>query len=107
MIFADEEIFTVPELARLFNCDSETVSMRLLNGDLPGLKVGRGWIVPRKALFERLNEKAHEEAAMRRQENLSSNNGQKFSSKITNHISILPAVARGRKRRLPPPLPDL
>jgi excisionase family DNA binding protein len=58
MMRAEEEILTVDDLARLFGCDKETAAARLTSGDMPGVKVGRGWIIPRQAFFARLNEKA-------------------------------------------------
>lgn len=116
----DAEILTVDDLAELFACDKETAAARLTSGDLPGVKVGRGWIVPRQALFERLNEKAREEAAIRRtqqasmlDEGLSQRNSAKPTTagkKSAIPSALLPttsALQKGRKRRVPPPLPSL
>lgn len=115
---ADTEILTVDDLAELFACDKETAATRLTSGDLPGVKVGRGWIIPRQALFERLNEKAREEAAARRaQQSMTQNkspiregNSKKpISDVIHKHLSpISPSPSRrGRRRRIPPNLPPL
>lgn len=60
------EILTIETVAELLHCDEKTVAERLLSGDLPGAKFGRGWIVPAQALFQRVNELAVEEAAARR-----------------------------------------
>ena len=62
----DTEICTAQGLATLLGCDKETAEERIRSGDLPGTKFGKGWIIPRQALMERLNEKAREEAAARR-----------------------------------------
>lgn len=60
------EPYTVDTLAALLGCDPDTAAERLNSGDLPGLKFGRGWIIPAEALHARLNEKAIQEAAARR-----------------------------------------
>lgn len=113
----DYELLTVTDLSELFGCDTETAAARLICGDLPGVKVGRGWIIPRKALFERLNEKAHEEAALRRslkddKNNLTvtSKNGATSNANILTYEKspFMPKpIATKRKRRQPPPLPEL
>ena len=119
MTSADTEILTVDDLAQLFACDKETASARLKCGDLPGVKVGRGWIIPRQALFERLNEMAREEAATRReqlrtmrdaaQERCPATHPAPPSRKpsVAGVLNNLDVVARGRKRRIPPPLPQI
>lgn len=115
----DAEILTVDDLAELFACDKETAAARLTRGDLPGVKVGRGWIIPRQALFERLNEKAREEAAARRALNgpvhrLTGQNEKAYypteASQNTKPTALMSSNAiqtRGRKRRVPPILPPL
>jgi hypothetical protein len=120
MTRTDAEILTVEDLAKLCSCDKETAAARLTCGDLPGVKVGRGWIIPRQALFERLNEKAKEEAAERRKQhagllnaayrlemdfNPSAHNKTPKNSKVS--IPYLVSPATGRKRRKPPVLPPL
>lgn len=120
MTRADAEILTIDDLAELFACDKETAAARLTSGDLPGVKVGRGWIIPRQALFERLNEKAREEAAIRREKRAASlEDAQQLgiaAQAASFPFSIPHAAAdletkgstrRGRKRRVPPPLPRL
>lgn len=114
MTRVDTEILTVDDLAELFACDKETAAARLTSGDLPGVKVGRGWIIPRQALFERLNEKAREEAATRRaqQTATSRTSPQLGNTRTAAHLSqpsvlIQSESQRHRKRRAPPPLPSL
>lgn len=120
MSHADADILTVEDLAELFACDKETVAARLISGDLPGVKVGRSWIVPRQALFERLNEKAREEAAARRSLLASTLEGcQKLKHAAGNSsvnpggpaptvvLASIPPQRQGRKRRIPPKLPSL
>lgn len=109
---ADTEILTVDDLAELFACDKETAAARLTSGDLPGVKVGRGWIVPRQALFERLNEKAREEASARRAQHvppadISKQQGKRADTPTAIPHSINTIKSRGRKRRIPPALPPM
>lgn len=116
----DQEIFTVDQLAKLFCCDSETVASRLISGDLPGLKVGRSWLIPRQALIDRINQKANDEAAIRRNINRSLNdqkikntdiafNAYEEDPKERSISPLLPtsSLKVGRKRRLPPTLPKI
>ncbi|WP_280192859.1 hypothetical protein [Delftia sp. PS-11] len=117
--YSDPEILTVTDLTALLTCDTETAAARLKSGDLPGTKFGRGWIVPRQALFERLNEKAHEEAAARRQETKQLENNIKGKKQIsknaipntTNYSAMIMSSdtknKRGRARRIPPKLPEI
>lgn len=114
---ADTEILTVDDLARLLACDKETAAARLISGDLPGVKVGRGWIVPRQALFERLNEKAREESEARRAYHIDALEtaklrGQPQSMLVARQppVALLGATTskkRGRQRRDPPTLPPI
>lgn len=60
------EAYTVTEVCEILGCEAETVTERITNGDLPGLKFGRGWIIPRKAFDQCLNELALQEAQERR-----------------------------------------
>lgn len=113
MTRADTEILTVDDLAELFSCDKETAAARLTRGDLPGVKVGRRWVIPRQALFERLNEMAHEQAALRRSAFEPPTKDSKEMMKLDN-VSIKPTtshilpsterIINGRRRRIPPDL---
>ncbi|MFG0674231.1 helix-turn-helix domain-containing protein [Delftia sp. WSY_7] len=120
MTRVDSEILTVEDLAKLFSCDKETAAARLTSGDLPGVKVGRSWIIPRQALFERLNEKAREEAATRRSyldtaRNSALRKGSVMEEKTIEESSVrqlsglthTSSRQRGRTRRTPPQLPSL
>lgn len=120
MTRVDAEILTVADLAEMFACDKETAAARLTSGDLPGVKVGRGWIIPRQALFERLNEKAKEEAAYRRAQQVTTErdvqrdgDAVKFiptTLTISSPSVLLPRSnvnQKGRRRREPPALPQL
>ena len=88
------EILDTPDVAALLRCAVTTVEERARAGDLPGVKYGDGWVFPTRALFERLNELAREQAAIRR--------------KPRPPSAILHAVPkRGRVSRPPVPLPAL
>lgn len=62
------EILTVEQVAEILHCEEKTVAERLVNGDLPGAKFGRSWIIPARALFQRINDLALEESDKRRAE---------------------------------------
>lgn len=60
------ETYTIEQVAEILGCESEKAVEKITIGDLPGLKWGRGWIVPREAFNQRLNELALQEAQERR-----------------------------------------
>ncbi len=60
------ETYTIEQVAEILGCESEKAVEKIIIGDLPGLKWGRGWIVPREAFNQRLNELALQEAQERR-----------------------------------------
>lgn len=83
---------SVEQAAQALGCETPTVEQALRDGDLPGVRYGRSWVIPESALAERLHAKALEEAAQRR-----------------NAAYDLPkpaAVLREVKRRVPPALPE-
>ncbi|ANH68255.1 helix-turn-helix domain-containing protein [Mitsuaria sp. 7] len=55
------------EICGLFNCTESSLISMLRSGELPGVKLGRDWRIPRQAFWQRLNEMALEKAAERRQ----------------------------------------
>lgn len=62
----DSDIYTADQLASLLKCDKETAEARIRSGDLPGIKFGKSWVIPRQALLQSLNEMALNEAAHRK-----------------------------------------
>lgn len=113
----DTEIYTIQDVTALLGCDEDTAAARIKSGDLPGTKFGRGWVVPRQAFIERLNEKARAEAAERRAK-LDEARGEaqrrgrdaispaKPAAPAALLITHTPPKRRGG-RRTPPPLPTL
>lgn len=107
---ADAEILNTEELARLLECDEETVAKRIIDGDLPGTKFGRGWVIPRQALLQRINEMAMQDAAARRAELIARREQAAQRGKPAMApppmlpTTASPAPKRGQ-RRTPPPLP--
>lgn len=59
-------IYNIAQVAELLGCTEEIVAERIHQGDLPGARFGRSWVIPVDALRERLKEKALEEAQERR-----------------------------------------
>lgn len=110
---ADAEILNTVELAKLLGCDKETAEKRIIAGDLPGSKFGRGWIIPRRALIERINEMAMNDAAERRaaleaERSTAAGRGQRS---IAGPSPMLPTTEAAKplrgQRRKPPPLPSM
>ena len=97
--------YTVETLAALLECDTATAAERLNNGDLPGLKIGRGWIIPADALHQRLNELAIEQAAQRRAARTPA--AAPATPQAPPSIQTTAPVQAGRKRRAPPPMDAL
>lgn len=110
---ADAEILNTDELARLLGCDKETAAKRIIAGDLPGSKFGRDWIIPRRALIERINEMAMEDAAARRaaleaERITAAGRGQRATAGPSPMLPTTEAAPPRRgQRRMPPPLPTL
>lgn len=109
---ADAEILNTGELAKLLDCDEDTVAKRIIDGDLPGTKFGRGWVIPRQALLQRINEMAMQDAAARRAELMARREEAAQRGKPSMApppmlpTSAPPAPKRGQ-RRIPPALPGL
>jgi excisionase family DNA binding protein len=62
----NQDIYTTQELAELLGCATTTIEERARTGELPGLKFGDGgWVFPRLATVDALNERARIEAAFR------------------------------------------
>lgn len=107
----DSEIYTAQQLADLLGCDKETAEARIREGDLPGVKFGKGWVVPRQAFIERVNEMAREEAAKRRakllgEQTAAVERGQAAAAPSPLLPTSTPRPTR-EKRRTPPALPRL
>jgi len=76
------------ECADLLICSVDQVEEMARTGEIPGLKIGRGWLFIKDDLIEYLASKAREEAEHRRS---------------THHGIRL--VATKQRRQTPPPLP--
>lgn len=74
------------ECAQLLRCTAGQVEEMARAGDIPGLKIGRGWLFVRADLLAFLAERARQEAADRR-------------------AKRSPKVQPIRSRRAPPALP--
>lgn len=82
-------LMTVEEVAELLQCHPASVNIACSKGRLPGVKFGRGWVIPRAALAVRLTEIALEESEARRN----------YMPKILATI-VDPAKPRSRRRPL-------
>lgn len=61
-----EELISAEEICQLFGCTDSSLVAMLRTGDLPGVKLGRDWRIPREAFWYRVNEMALERASDRR-----------------------------------------
>ena len=90
--------YTIDQVANILECEPETAVERIMCGDLPGLKIGRGWIIPVAAFTQRLNELALEQAETRRKQRVALTGATKVIQK---------AQGKGRRiARAPPSLPS-
>jgi excisionase family DNA binding protein len=62
----DHNLITLAEIAKVFGCTEHSIAVMLRCGDLPGVKFGREWRVPRQAFWTRVNELSLADAAERR-----------------------------------------
>ena len=62
---------SVAEAATFLECSEERVSELMRLGELPGLKKGRAWVLPRPAFYTAVNEMAVADAAAIRGANTS------------------------------------
>lgn len=104
-----KSLLDIDQVAALLRCDADTAADRLNRGELPGMKFGRGWIVPAEALYRRLNEMAIEEAERRRTDQ---HHALDDGVRNVRDAEPMPCMAaaqsttgqRGRKRRAAPDL---
>ena len=87
-----EETMNAEECAKLLHCTPEQVEELARAGEIPGLKLGRGWLFVRTDLLSYLADKAREEAQRRR-------------AKRQVAIPIHSAAPITQRRRQPPQLP--
>lgn len=105
--------YNVEEVAELLACDKDTAAERLNSGDLPGLKMGRSWVIPEQALIQRMNEIALEEAAKRREERgdgkhkMRAGRASAAASTSSKSKPVPVGPGRGRIARTPPALPSV
>jgi len=85
-----DEVLNSGQCAELLHCTPEQIEELARAGELPALKIGRGWVFVRADLLAYLAERAREEAAALR------------SKRSVGSIAPQPAPSR---RRSPPTLP--
>ena len=89
-----DETIGSEDCAKLLHCTPEQVEELARAGEIPGLKLGRGWLFVRADLLAYLAEKAREEAQQRR-------------AKRQPAAPIHHATPIKQRRRQPPQLPVL
>lgn len=85
------DVLTAESAAPQLGCEPSTLEEMARNGEVPAIKLGRGgWVFPRRAFEDRLNELAIEQAKKRREP-----------------VRPVGAVVDARRRKGPPTLPRL
>ena len=88
-------VYTDEEAAAIAGCDTDTLAAKANNGEVPGIKWGRGWRYPALAFHLALNHAAAEQM-------------QKPVARSTGAVGTpAPAPTGRRKPRAAPVLPDL
>lgn len=90
----EAETIDAEQCAALLKCTPEQVEALARDGDIPGLKIGRGWLFIRADLLAYLAERARAEAQERRQ---------RRSAPAQGPCNVQPIKSR---RRAPPALPQ-
>lgn len=94
------ELMTPAEVAEALDCTPETVNAKLAAHELPGVKVGRSWRIPRAALIEHLNAEARR--------NVRAQAPAAPAAQAPGAVAFAaPAPAHKRTRRQPPRLVSL
>jgi excisionase family DNA binding protein len=88
------EMLDVDQVADILGCSVDKATEELNHGNLPGVKFGRSWRVPKVALEQRLVEIALQQAAERR------------AKPVPSTLDVVLSVQRGRSPRMPPVLPN-
>lgn len=83
------------QCAKLLQCGTDTVEELTRKGELPGVKIGRGWIYVRADLLVYLAEKGRQEAEERRQQ---------FAKRCRTPVPLASVVKP--RRQAPPALPQ-
>lgn len=93
-------------VADLLGCTEATIKHLLSRGDLPGVKLGRGWCIPGAALIQRLNDMATEQAEERRLAPVQQMTSASARARQLGVRDLDPAATapRSSRRRVPPSL---
>lgn len=92
------DFYSVEEAAGLLDCTAETTVERIATGDVPGVKIGRSWIIPREAFIQRLNEMALQDAQSRR--------ALRVAGKTAGKVIQQAREPKAGRARIPPSLPS-
>lgn len=85
---SDADLLTPSEVAQALDCTIETVQAKLVARQLPGIKIGRSWRIPRAALVEHLNEMARRH----------------LTAPAPQPVAVSAPLQRGRRQRVLPRL---
>ncbi len=98
----DSETMDADQVAAFLRADAETVRQFARSGDLPGTRIGKGWIFLKTDVLDFLRARIAADTARRRQR----------AADQTNHATKHPAAIfvtprASRRRRAPIQLPEL
>jgi excisionase family DNA binding protein len=86
------DLLTPTEAAQELDCTPETINAKLAARELPGVKIGRSWRIPRAAFIEHLNAEAMRNLA---------------SARAARSPAVAVSVAAHKGKRQPPRLVNL
>jgi excisionase family DNA binding protein len=89
------EAINSEDCAKLLHCTTEQVEELARAGEIPGLKLGRGWLFVRADLLAYLAEKARSEAQERRARRQPATNRTPDIKPRRRQPPVLPALNRG------------
>jgi hypothetical protein len=61
--FKDSNFLDAADVAAMLRCDVSTVESKLREGIIPGVKIGRSWVVPKPALVAEMSAQARANSA--------------------------------------------
>jgi excisionase family DNA binding protein len=89
---SEQSVYSADEAAAILECTRASLEAHLRSGRLPGLKIGRSWVLPVDAFTQAINALAISEAAAKR-DGLA-----KARQDAIVAVQVVPQPRRGRRR---------
>lgn len=100
-----EVTINAAQCAELLKCTEDTVEELTRKGELPGIKIGRGWIYVKSDLVQYLAEKARAEAEERREQLRASLQATPITPRVKARQRVAPALPALPRASAPSPHP--